>query len=172
MKMLTCKSSRIMRRRAALMAMDTAACYDRIITYLSNISERRYGLPSTACKAKGGGSFNMRRHIRTAFGESAAFYTSVGDDLMHGECQGKTSSPPSWAIYTITLLRALKRFNPGITISNVEGDSSVSRVADMFVDDCDLWTAPTDDPSEAALVSTFTKAAQAWQRILFASGYA
>ena len=40
----------------------------------------------------------------------------------------------------------------------------------MFVDDCDLWTAPTDDPSEAALVSTFTKAAQAWERLLFASG--
>ena len=78
MKMLTCESTRIMRRRAALMAMDAAACYDRIITYLSNISERRYGLPSTACKAKGEAVFNMRRHVRTAFGDSAVSWAQPG----------------------------------------------------------------------------------------------
>jgi hypothetical protein len=55
----------------------------------------------------------------------------------------KTSTPPSWAIYTITMLRAMRKFNPGISIECVEGERSVQRLADMFVDDCDMWTAST-----------------------------
>ena len=161
---------RITRHSTALMAMDAAACYDRIITYLSSLNERRYGLPKSACVVKGCTVFEMRRHVRTAYGDSKRFYRSTNDDLMHGECQGKTSSPPSWAIYTITLLRALKRFNPGVKIADVNGAHGIQRVADMFVDDCDLWTALAPDASEDELIEAFQTAAQAWERILFTSG--
>ena len=115
----------------------------------------------------------MLRRVRTAYGESDDFYTSVGEDLMHGECQGKTSSPPSWAIYTITMLRALAKFNPGVSISCVEGERTVHRLADMFVDDKDMWTASTqpENPREIDdMLTDFRRAAQAWERILFASG--
>ena len=149
-----------MRSNAALMAMDAAACYDRIITYMANINERRYGLPKEACVTKGSAIFEMKRHVRTAFGDSEGYYTSTATDLMHGECQGKTSSPPSWALYTIPLLRALRRFNPGVSISDVERKNSVSRGADMFVDDCDMWTM-VPGGSEEELVRAFGKAAQA-----------
>lgn len=89
---------------------------------------------------------------------------------MHEECQGKTSSPPSWAIYTITLLKALKHFNPGATIVDVTGGNDVSRVANMFVDDCDMWTAISEQAAEEEPIKTLTRAAQAWERLLFASG--
>ena len=46
MKLLTCETARYTRRNMCLMAMDAAACYDRIITYLSIINERRCGMPS------------------------------------------------------------------------------------------------------------------------------
>ena len=108
MKLLTCESARIMKSNMALMAMDAAACYDRILTYLSSMSEQRYRLPVSACRTKGAAIFEMQRHVRTAYGESSNSYTSTTNDLMHGECQGKTSSPPSWAIYTIALLKALR----------------------------------------------------------------
>ena len=170
MKLLTCESARIMKTNMALMAMDAAACYDRILTYLSSMSERRYDIPVSACRTKGAAIFEMQRHVRTAYGESSNSYTSTTNDLMHGECQGKTSSPPSWAIYTITLLKALKQYNPGVSITNVEGQNKISRVADMFVDDCDLWTSLPMGDTERELVDQFTKAAQAWERILFASG--
>ena len=114
-----------------MMAMDAAACYDRIITYLSNVCERRHGLPKNACVAKGNKVFQMLCKVRTAYGESDAFYTSVGDNLMHGECQGKTSSPPSWAIYTIGMLRDLGKFNPGVNIKCVEGIHTIHRLADI-----------------------------------------
>ena len=116
----------------------------------------------------------MLRHVRTAYGDSEDFYTSVGDDLMHGECQGKTSSPPSWAIYTITLIRALGRFNPGITVQCVEFKRLVHRLADCFVDDTDMWTGSSQveetDEEIPELLQKFRTAAQAWERILFASG--
>jgi hypothetical protein len=93
---------------------------------------------------------------------------------MHGECQGKTSSPPSWAIYTISLLRALGRFNPGITVSCVENELNVHRIADLFVDDKDMWTEARsgvdEDDELPTLMEDFKKAAQAWERLLFASG--
>ena len=75
----------------------------------------------------------MLRRVRTAYGESDGYYTSVGDDLLHGECQGKTSSPSSWAIYTITLIRALVKFNPGIKVKCVEAIHTVHHLADMCV---------------------------------------
>ena len=141
MKLLTFESNRYTRTCNSMMAMDAAACYDRILTYLSNICERRHGLPKTACETKSKAVFGMLRKVHTTFGASDAFYTSVADDLIHGECQGKTSSPPSWAIYTITLLQALGKFNPGVKIACVEGITSVQRLADIFVNDKDMWTA-------------------------------
>ena len=92
---------------------------------------------------------------------------------MHGECQGKTSSPPSWAIYTISMLRALGKFNPGVNIKCVEGIHTIHRLADMFVDDKDMWTESSDSGTsneKAKLMTDFRRAAQAWERILFASG--
>ena len=118
--------------------------------------------------------FEMLRKVCNAYGASNDFYTSVGEDLMHGECQGKTSSPPSWAIYTITLIRALGKFNKGITVSCVEGITEVTRLADVFVDDKDMWTASRkvehDDDEMVEMMMEFSKAAQAWERLLFASG--
>ena len=142
MKLLTFESCRHRRTWIAKIAMDAAACYDRIITYLSNICERRHRLPKNACVAKGKTVFEMIRKVRTAYRESDAFYTSVGDNIMHGECQGKTSSPPKWEIYTISILRTLCQFNPGVNIQCVEGIHAIHRLADMFVDDKDkdMWT--------------------------------
>ena len=64
----------------------------------------------------------------------------------------------------------MAQFNPGIEIASVDGNNNVRRVADMFVNDCDLWTALPTPESDADLVQTFSKAAQAWERVLFASG--
>ena len=84
MKLLTFESKRYTRECTAAMAMDAAACYDRMLTYLSNICERRHGLPKTACKAKSQTIIVILRRVRTAYGESEDYYTSVGEDLMHG----------------------------------------------------------------------------------------
>ena len=81
-----------------MMAMDSATCYYPIITYLSNICERRHGLTKTPCVTKSKTVFEMLRRVRTVYGESEDFYTAVTNDmsdLLHGECQGKTSSSPS-----------------------------------------------------------------------------
>ena len=43
-------------------------------------------------------------------------------------------------------------------------------MADMFVDDCDLWIEPVANASDADLVRDFATADQVWERILFASG--
>ena len=152
------------------MAMDIAAYYDRIITYLSNVRERRHGLPKNACVAKVKTFFEMLRKVRTAYGESDAFYTLVGDNLMHGEFQGKTSSPPSWAIYTTSMLRALGKFNPGVNIQCVEGIHTIHRLADMFVDNKDMWSDDGSRNEMANLMNDFCRAAQAWERLFLPPG--
>ena len=62
----------------------------------------------------------------------------MGRKLLHMEGQGKTSSPSNWAFYTITLLKALAKYNPGITTQCIKGICLVRRVAGMFIDDLDL----------------------------------
>ena len=44
-----------------------------------------------------------------------------------------------WAIYTISMLRALGKFNLGVTVQCVEAIHSRHRIADMFVDNKDMW---------------------------------
>ena len=59
MKLLSFESKRHTHECTAVMAMDAAACYDQILTYLSNICKRRHGLLNTACHAKGKTVFEM-----------------------------------------------------------------------------------------------------------------
>ena len=40
----------------------------------------------------------------------------------------------------ITLIRALAKFNPGIKVQCVEAIHTIHRLANMFVDDKDMWT--------------------------------
>ena len=73
MKLLTFESSWYTRTCNSMMAMDAAACYDRILTYLSNICERCHGLPKTACETKSKAVFGMLRKVRATYGASDAF---------------------------------------------------------------------------------------------------
>ena len=57
----------------------------------------------------------------------------------------KISSLPSCAIYYITLLQALGKFNPGISVKYAIGEKVVHHVAAMLVDNKDMWTASRDD---------------------------
>ena len=74
----------------------------------------------------------MLRKVHMEYRASDDFYTLVGEDLMNGECQGKTLSPASWEIYTIPLLRALGNYNPGMTVACVEGIKEVKYIAAVF----------------------------------------
>ena len=136
------------------------------MTALSNICERRHGLHSSVCDTKSKTLFGMLRRVCTIYNYSDAFYTSADNDLMHGECQGKTSSPPSWAIYTITLPRALGFFNPGITLQCVEGERSVHCPTYMFVNEKDMgmgsaWDEKCDGEIPEPMAK-FRKATHVW----------
>ena len=71
------------------------------------------------------------------------------------------------------MLQALGKFNPGVNIQCVEGIHIIHRLANMFVDDKDMWKKSSEDESlnaNANLMNDFRRATQAWERILFASG--
>ena len=57
---------------------------------------------------------------------------------MHGEFQRKMSTPPTWVIYTISLLRALGKLDPWITVQCLEGEFYVHCLADMFIVDKEM----------------------------------
>jgi hypothetical protein len=56
----------------------------------------------------------------------------------------------------------------------VEGITEVTRLADVFVDKKDMWTASRklehDDDEMVEMMMEFSKAAQAWDQLLIASG--
>ena len=144
MKLLTFESYRHRRTWIAMMAMDAAAYYDRIITYLSNVCERRHGLPKNACIAKGKTVFEMIRKVRTAYGESNAFYTSVGDDLMHGVCQGRNPHHQAGK-FTPPVCSGLSENSTQALISNVWKVSTPStdlRICSLTIKTCgqNHWT--------------------------------
>ena len=71
------------------------------------------------------------------------------------------------------MIRALGKVNLGVNIKCVEGIHTIHRLADIFVGGKDMGTESSDDGSsneKSKLMNDFRRAAQAWERILFASG--
>ena len=81
-------------------------------------------------------------------------------------------SPQLGYLHNISLFHALLgRFNPGIMVECVEGKRIVHQLADMFVDDKDIWTGPNSEKpcnnEIPDLMKNFRKAVQAWDFLLF-----
>ena len=70
------------------------------------------------------------------------------------------------------MLHALRKFNPGVTVQCVEAIHSIHRLADMRVDNKDMWTeslAAGLNNEKDSLMKDFHWEAKAWGHILFVS---
>lgn len=174
MKVLFSKTLRITREVGALKMNDAAGCYDCIVPSSLSIVMRRAGNPKSVVKTNWKVMRGMRRHVQMAHGVSENFYSDTAELRQYEEGQGKGSSPPMWLLLSSSLLRTLRQCSPGAIYECARRMITTKLIAYAYVDDKDLGITSRhwgeSGLEEARLLTAdMNRAAQAWERLLFAS---
>lgn len=82
----------------------------------------------------------MKFFLRTGFGESPGFMTAVIGEIIHGLCQGNTTSLGGWSVISAILLAVYKRLKHGCNYHSPIRRRRMKSAGVWFVDDVDLTT--------------------------------
>jgi len=126
----------------ALCSNDAKSCYDRILLSIASLCLQRLGAPSSAAVAMTRTIYKWAHRIRTAFGDSEAFF--CGDDWyipIHGIGQGNGAGPTIWACISAPLMEFLRGQGHGLKWTAPISSETIHLVGFAFVDDCDLPVA-------------------------------
>ena len=119
----------------AFMDDDARACYDRIITSLSSLECRRWGLSYKVATFTNKFIENQRYHVRSAFGVSENFYKFESDSPTQGSGQGLSWAGPRWTNTGSNISDIMNRCNTGMTFQDPTGSIKIHKCSDFFVDD-------------------------------------
>jgi hypothetical protein len=130
------------------------------------------GLPVLAAAMHNKTHHGMKHSIKTRHGTLRP-YQGTDDDALEGTGQGSGASPAIWLIYSVSLLRAFRKFTPGMTVSSPFESMLVTILAIFYVDD-GMPVINDSQEAEASPIEVLLKqaeeATQSWERLLFASG--
>ena len=134
-KLLIYEHARLTRTSVITMDNDAKSCYDRIIKTLGMTACISVGLPLMAAKMHNLTHHGMVHEIKTRHGLFSP-YQGSDEDPLEGTGQGSGGSPAIWLIYVVSLLKAFRKFTPGIRILSPYSARMVMLItAVFFVDD-------------------------------------
>jgi hypothetical protein len=113
----------------------------------------------------------MRFYLRTGFGDSIAYASSMRGKKTQGMCQGNGAAPAGWTVTSITMIEAHKRKGHGVHLKCPITAKHIHLVGTLFVDDTDL------EHFNMKKIETVTEAHEAlqrsihnWGKLLIATG--
>ena len=114
----------------------------------------------------------IKYYLRTAFGDSDDFFSSLDDILAYqGSCQGNKGSPAFWLAVSVFLVLMLHRLGHFAQIRSAMSLSLFVTTGFLFMDDTDLITVAVDQSESPAQVTAHMQAAvNAWHGGLRATG--
>lgn len=158
---------------------DAKACYDRIPCNLAMLVSRYFGMTQDACQFLATTLQQMKYRIRTAAGDSEAWYAHSDDTPIHGTGQGSCASPCLWLLISSVLMDCHDKLAQGMTQHDVPPDEPfrVTKV-EGFVDDVSMFINPDYMESRLLswleeiekLINTAEKDLEIWNMLLDASG--
>lgn len=158
----------------ATMDNDAKSCYDRIICNLAMIVSQFYGITKEAASTQAITLQHMCFRIRTALGDSQAFYKHSHETPIHGTGQGSCASPAIWLLVSSLLMDCLGQLGNGMTMTDVMGKRTLRQLIDGFVDDTSLFTNLLKSFIDSNDIETLTSRLRhdmvAWKELLEASG--
>ena len=92
----------------ALVGVDAAQCYDRIVHSLAILLCRKEGLTMHPMMLMFGAIQCMQYYLRTTFGESHSSYGGRQDVPFQGSCQGNGASPAIWLVISMYLVLLMR----------------------------------------------------------------
>ena len=120
---------------AAFMDDDARACYDRTLTSLNGLENRRWGVPFNLSEFTTKFIESQVFNIRTAAGESTETYQYSREEQIQGSGQGVAWAGPRWLNSGDTCSRLLRKHCAGMYFFYPNKSLHVRRTGDHFVDD-------------------------------------
>lgn len=149
---------------------DAKSCYDRIINGLAMIAARRLGMPSWPIATHAGVLQAMQYTVKTKYGVSDRYITSLSHAILVGTGQGSGASPAVWLSISVVLLASLQVLaKRGMYFQNPSGQLTLERWSDAFVDDTQngINDAFITQPwSLEDLIRNLENTSQMWERLL------
>ena len=103
---------------------------------------QRTGAPPEVPKLLLGTIAELKRHIRTAFGDSTSSYGAVRLPPLQGICQGNGAGPAIWLIVSAPVIDMLKKEGFGLHMESAISKEYFHFLCYTFVDDTDLVNSP------------------------------
>ena len=157
-----------------LFANDAMACYDRMVPDISTIIARKFGMAPSIMKARNLVMKAMEHHVKTQHGVSSTSYKQTPNEpIMAGEIQGKADPACLWNLESQTLLQTHQQIHDGVNLASANGERSIQKNNDAFVDDCDGVASKhcqTFEASEHATRLHLKSGAQKWSQLITATG--
>ena len=104
---------------------DERACYDRILTCMSSLECRKWGIDYNVAEFTNDFFENQKFHIRSAFGISKKSFSPTLAQPTRGSGQGISWSGPRWTYTSNSISRIMQRKNTGMKFVDPTGNIEI-----------------------------------------------
>lgn len=127
--------TKITQVQAAFMDGDAHVCYDRIVTSLNRLENRRWGIPYELSRFTTNFIESQIFNSRTAAAESTRTYQYSRDEQIQGSGQGVAWAGPRWLSSGDTFSKLLQKYCAGMYFYDPTKSLHVRRTGDHIVED-------------------------------------
>ena len=133
---------------------------------MTNIACQQKGMSKNVCITRAGVMENLRRYVRTAYGNSDESYgNEEGDPILQGEGQGKPDSMGAWTLISSSILTAHENLCPGVEFISADGSRHSKRNNDQ-----DGWSMAPNTNSVAECVANLVHSAHTCAKLIAITG--
>ena len=150
---------------------DARACYDRIITSLSSLECRWWGLSKTVTDFTTQFIEEQKYHVRSAYGVSNDHYKFDPLSPTQGSGQGLSWAGPRWTNTGSNISDIMNRSNTGMQFVDPTGNIEVKKCGDFFVDDTATGVSANHISDGKTTLEHLRKDEQKHALLLYATGH-
>jgi hypothetical protein len=161
-----------LRRNNFIGLTDISGCFDRIVTPVISLINRKNGCPQAAVAMHASTLEQAKYHLTTKHGTSTSFYQHSKETPIYGNGQGAGDSPSQWCQQSAILFDLYAEMNKGSKMTSSDGKTQASTALAAFADDTNLLG--NDDNCSKSVPEIIQEAQTAfttWNELLHAMGH-
>jgi hypothetical protein len=151
---------------------DISGCFDRIVTPIISLINRKNGCPKEAVEMHATNLERAQYYLKTRHGTSTSFYSNTEANPIHGNGQGAGDSPSQWCQQSTLLFDLYDAENEGAILTDPTVQTEVRIPLTAFADDTNLIGNDNERVLDiSGLVTKAQTAFTSWNQLLHATGH-
>ena len=166
----TAEHSRLTRIPIALVDVDAAGCFDRIVGLLNSLIGQSNGLTQATASCQAEVLHKMKHYVKTKRGVSHNYIQRSETLLLEGNGQGNAGSVPGWHGHNELLCEVYSALIEGCEIQNPDRTIDFIQWLLSFVDDNKMLTSYPHNVTHETIMGRCKKSLQLWEILLNITG--